>query len=117
MAHTAPNAALLLGIVGFVVWLGVALLPIAAGIGCWRLGKHLRHGWIAHLAFVPGLLVAEWLLVNLLFFIAGDNGDSPPDLGFALIPAFGCVAVVVAGYYLVLATGGLSKFFRERRSA
>lgn len=120
MAHTPPsNAGLLLivGILGFVVWLGVTFLPIAAAIGCWRLGKHRRYGWIAHLVFVPGLLAAEWLLVDLLFFAAGDKGDGPPGLGLALIPAIVCLAVVVVAYYLKLATNGLTKLFRERRSA
>ena len=89
----------LMGLSAFVAWALMIFAPIALAFGSLALAARIRYGWIAHLLFLPALLGAEWLLSDLVFWGARDNGDGPPGLGFAMIPAFAVLIIAVAWYY------------------
>ncbi len=64
----------------------------------------IRFGrWLPPLLFAPCLIAVEWLLVQLIFFAAHDNGEGPPGLGIALILQVLLVLGTVAVYYLGIA--------------
>jgi hypothetical protein len=116
---TEALAVLLMGVVAWVAWILMTFGPISAALGSWRLATHVRHGWVAHLLFIPALLGAEWLLVDLMFWGARDDGDGPPGLGLAMVPAIGVLLVTFAAYYVSLAArgvGGLRRAVHARNA-
>jgi len=53
------------------------------------------------LFFLSCLLASEWALLRLAFHAANDDGDGPPGLGFALLPAFGIFVITVLACYAI----------------
>ncbi len=43
----------LMGLIAFAAWGCMTFAPIAMGFGSWALVKRVRHGWIAHILFLP----------------------------------------------------------------
>ena len=101
--------------IGIAAWLLLTCLPVTAAILCWRLARYVRVGWIVHLSFVPAVLMVGWLLIDLLFWAANDNGEGPPGLGFAMIPAFTMFVVSVPIYYGALLIAAVRAFIEKRR--
>ena len=95
----------------------MTLGPIAAAFGFWALATRIRHGWIAHLLFLPALLGLEWLMMSVLFWGARDDGNGPPGLGVAMIPACGALLVTVLLYYGTLASHGAAALIRKVTSS
>ena len=103
----ATISIVLMGLIAFGAWVVMTLAPIAAVLGSWALAARGRHGWIAHVLFLPFLLGLEWLLADLMFWGARDDGDGPPGLGLAMIPAIAVLIITVALYYGALAVRGV----------
>ena len=49
------------------------------------------------------MLGAEYLLIDLMFWGARDDGDGPPGLGLAMLPALAVLIITVGSYYGTLA--------------
>jgi hypothetical protein len=105
-----------MGLIAVAAWVCMTLAPIAIGFGSWALVKRVRHGWIAHILFVPALLGLEWLLVHLMFWGARDDGDGPPGLGLAMIPAGAILLITVAVYYAALGVLGATVMLKKMKS-
>jgi hypothetical protein len=95
-------------------WLAVTSAPIILALSAWKLAQTVQRSWIVHVLLVPVLLAADWVLSDLLFFAAGDTGDGPPGLGFALLPSLGVLLLTVAVYYIRLSVN-LASYIAARR--
>ncbi|WP_143051849.1 hypothetical protein [Sphingomonas palmae] len=60
----------------------------------WRIPR-----WAAHLLYLPLALLLTWVSGNLLFFAAHDDGEGPPGLGLALVPALAMLTGSIVLYY------------------
>lgn len=87
-----------------------------AATGSWAFATRFRHGWIAHVVFIPTLLGVEWLLTSLLFWGARDDGDGPPGLGLMMIPAILILPSTIVLYYAVLIFRGVAELTNSRRN-
>lgn len=74
---------------------------------------------VAHLLDLPLALLVAWGSGNLLFFAVQDDGDGPPGLGLALIPALAMLIGSIVLNYLAVAArtaGALLRRVRCRRT-
>jgi hypothetical protein len=92
----------LLGFLGVVAWIVSVVGPIPLGLIAMKIADRTRYGWAVHIAFLPALLAAHWFLAGFIFYAAGDTGDGPPGLGFAMLPAAASTLITIAGYYIWL---------------
>jgi FtsH-binding integral membrane protein len=88
-------------ILSLIAFMCATIAPIALAVAFGRYATRMRSPWIAHLFFLPCLLSSEWALLWLTFYAANDDGDGPPGLGFALLPAFGIFVITVIAYYAI----------------
>ena len=95
----------------------MTIAPIAMAFGSWALSNRIRNSWIAHVLFVPALLGVEWILVGLMFWGARDDGEGPPGLGLAMLPAIAILVVTVTLYYGALGLEGATALMRKITSA
>ena len=107
----------LMGWIAFAAWVCLTFGPIAMAFGSWSVATRMRHGWIAHILFLPVVLGLEWFLILLMFWGARDDGEGPPGLGLAMIPAIGVLVVTVAIYYGALALIGAAAGMKMIRAA
>jgi len=84
----------------FAAWWGAVLSPLIIAGGFWFGVRKKWGAWPAHLLCGPSMVAAELSTVRLLFFAAHDNGDGPPGLGIALLPAFALFLGSLAVYYV-----------------
>jgi hypothetical protein len=101
----------------WIVLVAMVLAPIPAAIGCFRLAKGIRHGWIAHVLFLPCLLGAEWLLLVILTRTFDDHGSRLPGVGLALAIPLTSFVLAVFGYYFSLAVTFFGRLTGSLRSA
>lgn len=104
-------------LLGFTAWLAALVAPVLIALWFWNAAPNHIGKLRAHLLFAPALLLMEWLLVQILFFSAHDDGEGPPGLGLALIPN----ALVLLGtftiYYLAVISqiaGNLWRVLKDR---
>lgn len=74
---------------------------------------------VAHLLYLPLALLLAWGSGNLLFFAAHDDGDGPPGLGLALVPALAMLIGSIILYYGAVAAriaGALLRRVRRRQT-
>ena len=110
-------AVFLMGWIALAAWIALTFGPMAAGFASWAVAARKPHGWIAHVLFLPAVLGLEWLLARLMFWGARDDGEGPPGLGFAMIPAVAILVVTVAIYYGTLALRGAAAAMKAIRAA
>jgi hypothetical protein len=104
-------------LLGFGAWLTALAVPPCLALWFWNKAPSRIGKWPAHLLFAPLLLLLEWLLVQVLFFAAHDDGEGPPGLGFALIPQAFLLLGTLAAYYvgaIVQAAGNLWRQLNDR---
>lgn len=94
---------ILYGLLALMAWIVANCGPATIAVQFWKLAKRVRRGCLVHLLFVPFALATEWVAVRLFFFGTGDDGDGPPGLGVALIPAFLLLILSVVVYLIALA--------------
>lgn len=103
------QVSILYGLLSFAAWIMATCGPATIAVQFWELAKRVRRGWLVHLLFVPLSLVTEWAAVELLFFGAGDDGDGPPGLGVALIPAFLLLILSVVAYLIAVTVSQMQR--------
>ena len=108
------NSSSVYTVIAFAAWATATCGPVVSAIGFWRLANHVRPSWPIHLLFIPFTLLVEWASLWLLGVATGDDGYSPPGMGFALIPAFFLLILAFVTYFVVLA---FNKIKRSRRGA
>ena len=101
----------LFALLGLVAWITATFGPAIIAVIFWRLAGRVRQSWLVHALFVPCSVLLEWAAVWLVFFANHDEGDGPPGLGIALIPAFLLLALSLFGYSLAL---GIAQIKRLR---
>jgi drug/metabolite transporter (DMT)-like permease len=87
---------------GVGAWIVATMAPPAVAVLFWKLAQRVGPSWAVHLALIPFLLLVEWLSIDALFFAAHDDGEGPPGLGFAILPAIGLLIVSVGAYFCAL---------------
>jgi hypothetical protein len=102
-------ASILHGLLSLTAWIIATCGPAIIAVQFWKLAKRVRRGWLVHFLFVPLVLATEWIAVELLSFGSGDNGDGPPGLGLALIPAFLLLMLSVVAYLIALAVSQIQR--------
>ena len=107
----------LMELIAFIAWDLMTFAPIAMAFGSWALATRIQNGWIVHVLFVPALLGVEWLLVGLMFWGARDDGEGPPGLGLAMIPAIVILGATVVIYYGALGFRGAAAVMRRIAAA
>lgn len=93
----------------------LAVPPCLAG-WFWNKAPGQIGKWAAYLLFAPLVLLLEWLLVQVLFFAAHDDGEGPPGLRFALMSHRFLLLGTLATYYvavIVQVAGNLWRQFND----
>ena len=101
----------MLFLLGFVALIIAVLGPVPLGLFAGRIASRARYGWAIHVAFLPGLLVAQWMLWRLIAFAYGDTGDDTPGLGLAMLPAAASTLITIVGYYIWLSCTAIQRRF------
>ena len=104
--------------------IGVILAPIPISIGIYRLAVSVWHGWLVHRLLVPILLAIEFILNDLLLFVARCAGDNEPSAGLfrlflAVLSAvvISVVVVTAVAYYVIVGLDVAIYISAKRRRA
>ena len=99
-----------------LAWGGVTIAPVILALGARWLTFSIRSSWLVHLLFLPTVIVVEWMGVDLLFVVNGDNdGDGIPGLGLALIPTIAIMIGTLSCYYGALGIRFVSIALADRK--
>ncbi len=79
--------------------------PSLLGLWFWHQAGQRIPRWLAHLLYLPLALLLAWASGNMLFFAAHDDGEGPPGLGLALVPAIAMLLGSIVLYYGAVAAG------------
>jgi hypothetical protein len=85
-------------VIGCIGWLLATLGPILFCASVWRLSKHLRRPWLAHIVFLP---VAHGLFKGgdrMMLYATGET-DWDGVIGGPILQAMFLYMLAVVGYY------------------
>ena len=96
----------------FSIWIAGLVFATSSPILCanlfWWVAKRARHGWLAHLLFVPAIIAAQCGAGELMLF-AADEPDMDGPTGWATVPAIMLLVLAVVAYFIALAVSLIDK--------
>lgn len=104
--HHCDKLCPMVGLAFFVLGAGAYVTalfgPALLALWFWYQAGRRIPRWAAHLLYLPLALLLTWVSGNLLFFAAHDDGEGPPGLGLALVPALAMLLGSIALYYVAV---------------
>lgn len=96
----------------FSIWIAGLVLATSGPILCanlfWWVAKRAHHAWLAHLLFVPAIIIAQCGAGELMLF-AADEPDMDGPTGWATVPAVMLLILAVVAYFIALAVSQADK--------
>lgn len=73
--------------------------PALLALCLWHQSGRRIPRWVAHLLYLPLVLLLAWGSGNLLSVAGHDDGEGSPGLGLALVPALAMLIGSIVLYY------------------